>query len=226
MTEKYIGIPKLMDLAKYGYGIALFFRRMFRKPSSFVFDGQNLIYFEHPYNGTWMNERSVEIPVIWEQVKSLSPDKVLEVGNVLSHYFEVKHLVVDKYERRPGVISDDILDVKLDEKFDRIVSISTLEHIGWDEVPRSPGKYIQAIERLRTLLTDEGILIATIPLGYNPSFDQDLFEQRLKCDRVSYLKRLTIYSWGEASQEDIRGAQYGKKYRTTEGLAVCIWRRN
>lgn len=225
MPEKYIGMPKLMDLAKYIYGFMLFFRRLYRQPASFIFNNHTYTYFEHPYNGTWMNERIIEIPIVWEQVKSHSPETILEVGNVLSHYFSVKHLVVDKYERQPGVISDDILDVNLSQKFDCIVSISTLEHIGWDEMPRVERKYVSAIEKMKHLLSANGKLLATIPLGYNPIIDQDLFNEKLGCNQVYYFKRLTTDTWQEASLEQVRNSQYGKNYRTTDGLALCVWQK-
>jgi hypothetical protein len=167
----------------------------------------------------------VEIPLIREQLKEFRSDKVLEIGNVLAHYYNVSHLVVDKYERKTGVIPKDILDLKFEQKFDRIVSISTLEHVGWDEIPRVPGKHILAIEKLRSLLSDDGILIATIPLGYNPSFDSDIFEQRLQCNRVVYFKRTSIDTWFLVAQDQIIGSQYGKRYRTTDGLAICTWKK-
>lgn len=224
MTDQYLKIPKLMDVAKYFYSIPWFFRKYFAKPSFFKFDGREYAYFSHPYNGTWMNERAVEIPLIWEQVASHSSDAVLEVGNVLSHYFQVKHLVVDKYERLPGVISDDILDVDLPQKFNCIVSISTLEHVGWDESPRVPGKHIQAIKKMKQLLSPDGKMFATIPLGYNPSIDEDLFAGRLGSDQISYFKRLGNDMWRESSRDKVRDSSYGKKFRTTDGLALCVWR--
>jgi hypothetical protein len=225
MAGIYLGSPKLMDMAKYVYSGLRFFRKFYRQPAFFVFNDQEYAYFEHPYNGTWMNERAVEIPLMWEQLKSYSPERVLEVGNVLSHYFVTKHAVVDKYERRPGVISNDILDVELPQKFDCIVSISTLEHIGWDETPRVPGKHISAIMKMKQLLSVDGKLFATVPLGYNPSFDQDLFSGKLGCSQAFYFKRLTKETWCQASLDQVRASRYGEKYRTTDGLAVCMWQK-
>ena len=225
MSEKYIGSAILMDFAKYLYSVALLLRRLFRKPASFIFENQEYTYFEHPYNGTWMNERAVEIPLIWEFSSKYSFDRILEIGNVLSHYFKINHLVIDKYEKKKGIVSKDILDVELNRKFDCIVSISTLEHIGWDEIPQAPGKHILAVKKLRSLLSDDGILIATIPLGYNPSFDADIFDRRLEFDRVVFYKRIKTDVWTLASQEEVVGSNYGRSYRTTNGLAICIWKK-
>lgn len=223
MADKYIKVPKLMDVAKYFYIIPWFFRKQFKKSSFFVFNGREYPYFSHPYNGTWMNERAVEIPLIWEQVSSHSPDEVMELGNVLSHYYDVKHLVIDKYEKPKGGIAKDIVDVELSIKFKCIVSISTMEHIGWDEVPRVPGKYFQAIERMRSFLMLGGKMFITIPLGYNLPLQLDLFSGRLGCDQVFYFKRLSREIWDQSTEDRVRNSTYGTKYRSTDGLALCIW---
>jgi hypothetical protein len=57
--------------------------------------------------------------------------------------------VADKYEVSPGVINKDIVEFVPPQKYDLIVSISTLEHVGWNEQPREPTKLLRAIEHLR-----------------------------------------------------------------------------
>ena len=218
-----LGSSQLVDVARYVYGGLWFVCRRYQQPAFFVFNNSKYAYFAHPYNRTWMNERAVEIPVIWEQVQSYSPDRVLEVGNVLSHYFTTQHWVVDKYERRPGVISGDIVELTLPRTFDCIVSISTLEHIGWDETPRVPGKHLAAIAKLKQSLSRYGKIFATVPLGYNPSFDRDLFNGKLGCSQEYYFKRLAKEVWCETTLDQVRASRYGSNYRTTDGLAICMW---
>src|SRR5713226_728772 len=70
---------------------------------TFALGGETYQYFYDDYNLTWCNERTVEIPIIWRAVCENKERRVLEVGNVLSHYFSTSHLVVDKYERNPKV---------------------------------------------------------------------------------------------------------------------------
>jgi hypothetical protein len=223
MSGIYLGSPLLMDIASWFYRILLLSRRLRGSPRSFIFNGRNYTYFEHAYNGTWMNERAVEIPLIWDIVQVFPPEKVLEVGNVLSHYFPVRHTIVDKYERRGDVVRQDILEMPLHKQYDRIVSISTVEHIGWDEVPRVPSKCILAIERMKQLLSIDGQLIVTVPLGYNPYLDKSLFSGELKCDQEFYFKRLTRYEWLQVNKNDVIDSKYGEAYRSTDGLGVCIW---
>ena len=66
---------------------------------AFSMNGQEYPYFVHPYNRTWANERAVEIPVVRSFLEESQGKRVLEVGNVLSHYGPVTHQVLDKYER-------------------------------------------------------------------------------------------------------------------------------
>ena len=120
------------------------------RAKTFQFDGQEYEYLYHPYNRTWKNERGVEIPIFRELLFKHEGKRVLEVGNVLSHYFPIHHEVVDKYEVAPGVINRDIVEFVPQDKFDLIISISTLEHVGWDEQPQKPIKLLQAIDHLRS----------------------------------------------------------------------------
>ena len=65
--------------------------------------------------------------------KNTSWKNIFEVGSVLSHYFPINHDVLDKYEKGHGVINQDVVDFKPHNKYDLIVSISTLEHVGFDD---------------------------------------------------------------------------------------------
>ena len=117
--------------------------RLTGRPSSFTFRGRPYRYFWHPYNSTWRNERAIEIPIARRFVAGIPPDKVLEIGNVLSHYGPVAHEVVDKYEQTVGVRNEDVCDFRSNKKYELILSISTLEHVGWDEEPQDETKVLQ-----------------------------------------------------------------------------------
>ncbi|MBH0190215.1 MAG: hypothetical protein HP492_00290, partial [Nitrospira sp.] len=113
------------------------------RTKTFRFGGREYDYLYHPYNRTWKNERGVEIPIFRELLLQHEGKRVLEVGNVLSHYFPIQHDVVDKYEVSPGVINKDIVGFLPQQTYHLIVSISTLEHVGWDEQPQEPAKLLQ-----------------------------------------------------------------------------------
>lgn len=78
---------------------------------NFKFQRRSYHYFCHRYNTTWKNERAVEVPIIWDIVRNFT-GRILELGNVLSHYYPVTHYVVDKYEKAKGVINSDVVNLR------------------------------------------------------------------------------------------------------------------
>ena len=124
------------------------------------------------YHATYTNERAVEIPVAMGLVDKYRGRRILEVGNVLSHYFSFPHVIVDKYEVGPGVTNEDIDEFATSQKFDLIISISTLEHVGWDETPRDRTKIIKALKNIRNLVNPGGLVMVTLPVGQNPLLDK------------------------------------------------------
>ncbi len=140
----------------------------------FTLGGESYRLLRRRYGLTWVTERAVEVPVAARVVERHRGERVLEVGNVLSHYTAVGHEVVDKYEPGPGVRNVDVLELPAEPAFDLIVSVSTLEHVGRDERPRRPERAAQALEHLRRLLRPGGELFATVPAGYNPDLDAAL----------------------------------------------------
>lgn len=87
---------------------------------TFEVGGETYPYLLHNYNLTWSNERGVEVPVAWRLVERSGGKRILEVGNVLSHYHDVRHDVVDKFERAPGVVNQDMVDFDPRTRYDLI----------------------------------------------------------------------------------------------------------
>jgi hypothetical protein len=177
-------------------------------------------YFLHNYNLTWSNERAVEIPIVWSEVCRRRGGRVLEVGNVLSHYFDVRHQVLDKFERGGSILNEDAVSFRADRPYDLIVSISTLEHIGWDEDPRDPGKIARTVANLSAQLAPGGCLVATLPLGYNADMDRQLAAGSLPFSRCRYLRRSGLTTWSEVAWEQVAGATYGDRWPGTRGLVI------
>jgi hypothetical protein len=161
-----------------------FFLR-FRK-NIFNFNGQTYKYFIAPYNTTWRNERAIEIPIIYSFLKNKKQD-VLEIGNVLSHYFKVDHDIVDKYEKKKNVKNCDILEFLSSKKYNLIISISTFEHIGFDEDNRygcgdeniNKENLLLAINKSKDLLVDGGVFVFSVPLGFNSFLDSKIESNEL-----------------------------------------------
>ena len=147
--------------------------------------------------------------------------RVLEVGNVLSHYFPVRHELVDKYERGRKVRNLDVLEVGGGEKYDLIVSISTLEHVGWDEEPKDPEKVIRAVHHLTDQLARPGgRLVVTMPLGYNPPLDRLLAQGAVPFTRTTYFRRSGPTTWHEATWDEVAGCRYGEPWPAANGLVI------
>jgi FkbM family methyltransferase len=157
-----------------------------RPPQAFSVDGVEHIQLVHLYNRTWRNERAVEIPLALAFLERQT-GPVLELGNVLTNYGRHGHVVVDKYERRRGVLNVDVVEFRPEERFGAIVAISTLEHVGWDEEPRDPAKISRAVAHLRHLLLPSGRLFVTCPLSYNPHLDALITAGVPGVDRQAFL---------------------------------------
>ncbi len=204
-----------------------FFYEHFSDSKKFSFQNQKYDYFHHPYNTG--GERTVEVPIIWKVVEEYraSQKRILEVGNVLSHYFPVSHTVVDKYEPGEGVINEDIVTYNPSEKYDLIVSISTLEHVGWDEKPKEPEKILKAIERLKDLLAPKGKMIVTLPLGYNTEMDKYLKEGKINFSKIYLMKRVTKSNkWVEKRFKRVPDAEYGKPFPFANVILICFFEKD
>ena len=184
---------------------------------SFTFNGKTYNYFKHPYNKTWINERIVEVPIIWDIVEPIK-GKILEVGNVLQHYFNINHTIIDLREKMAGVLNQDICTFKPNNtKYDLIVSISTLEHVG-----KEP-KIIQAFDNLKSLLAPKGSLVFTIPTSWNPEMDVAV-QKAFKITDLKALKRTTADNqWLEIPVTEVWKCKYNKPFRKANGLVICFY---
>lgn len=194
--------------------------RMFRR---FTFQGKRYRYFCHKYNVAYKNERTVEVPIIWEIVKAYRGKRILEVGNVLSHYFPVNHDILDKYEQGAGVINADVMRFRPPGRYDLIVSISTLEHVGWDEKTLEPMKASHAISKLAGWLKRRGLLVVTFALGSNRVLDRHIREKRLPFTQQFFLRRISWDNcWREVPFGEILDAKYGVPYPYGNVVVVGI----
>lgn len=205
-----------------------YYYKIFKSLEIFTFEGGTYNYFYHKYNTTWRNERAVEIPIIWKIVKEHhnQQKRILEIGNVLSHYFVVNHTIVDKYEKAEGVIHEDIVNFQSPKKYDLIISISTLEHVGWDmgDSPRNPMKILQAIENLKSCLAPSGKMVVTLPLGYNRIIDKLLNNGKIKFTKQYYLKRISRNNkWKEVDWNECRGVKYDFLYHFARALIIGVY---
>lgn len=165
---------------------------------------QTITPLVHPYNLTWRNERAIEVPLSSTFLTS-EGRPCLEVGNVLSHYGIQADVIVDKYEVAPGVINLDAMDFTSAEPFRSILCISTLEHIGFDEdtyggSATTSGEIAPTVKHLRSLLSDDGEMLVTCPLGLNPELDSLVASGFLAPVFERFLKRNKPGVWVEVEK--------------------------
>jgi len=192
-------------------------RRKADRMEVFTYWGKVLAYADFEYNTTRLNERAVEIPIVrsWLQRNG----SILEVGNVLAHYPDApQRAVVDRWEQGPGVVNMDVFEIA--GSWDQIFSISTLEHVRWDEEPREAGGSVAAIEHLRSVLAPGGRLLVTVPTGCNPPLDEWLAADDTGADRACTLVRDGAH-WRQTSEIQI--LPYGQEAGWAEALWVGEW---
>jgi hypothetical protein len=189
---------------------------------TFSFRGQDLPYLYHRYNMTWASERCVEVPIVRSFMTQHNAAATLEVGNVLSHYGPISHDVLDKFEKGERVINEDILQFKPTTRYQLIVSISTFEHIGFDDEAEgsSADKILAAVNACRGLLEARGRVVITAPIGYNPELD-DLLRRNALGAKESYLKMYARLDWRECSKEEALRCKYKNPFPYANAIVVA-----
>ena len=189
----------------------------------FPFEGRMLAYGYHRYNVTWANERALEIPIARAVIEGIASECLLEVGNVLSHYLPVRHTVLDKFEAGAGVVNEDILSWNPGRSFDLILSVSTYEHIGFDDDDRDPtgARILEAIQRSRGWLNPGGRLVLTAASGYNPAFDALVAGNRFGADRRHFYWRATWGRWEVCDEARYLATHYNRPHAFGNALVVA-----
>jgi SAM-dependent methyltransferase len=198
-------------------------RRRLAGSEGFVFAGRRHDYAVERYRLTWTNERAVELPLAFAELAARPGQRILEVGNVLAHYGCRGHRVIDKYERAPGVENIDVLDLAPSADYDLVLSVSTLEHVGWDEEPRDPSKAAAAVAHLKRCLKPGGRLWMTLPLGYNPPLDAQAASGALGFSAVACLQRVGTLTWRQAPWDGSRRFAYGAPFRCANAVLVATF---
>lgn len=199
------------------------FYRLFWSGRLFTFRGVEYRYFNRGYKLTWLTERCVEVPIVLELLSAYRGKEVLEVGNVIQHYFPLEHDVVDKYEKAPGVVNRDVVDFDSGKRYDLIVSISTLEHVGFDEYSKEPLKVDKAMDNLLVLLAPGGKMVVTVPIGYNPEVDKLLQTKWPSIADIYYLRKTSWRNdWEEVDADSAFQAAAEGRFFWLNAIAILV----
>ncbi|MBA2849537.1 class I SAM-dependent methyltransferase [Thermosulfuriphilus ammonigenes] len=144
--------------------------------------------------GEGMDERVIEVPLAIEVGSFSQPGKVLDAGAALNAKYirdyigrpeaYIVHFTqsaqkeeVMPLDDRVSYIFGDLRDMDFkDEVFDRIICISTLEHIGMDNTryggqkENNPNSYLNAVREMFRVLKRGGRLLFTFPYGKPMNF--------------------------------------------------------
>jgi len=197
------------------------------KPSTFSFRKKTYPLLYHRYNTTWKNERCLEVPLVKSLIDNGAGD-VLEIGNVLSHYYPLSWDVLDKFEKAERVINEDLLSFVPSKKYELVVSISTFEHIGFDDdlesnFKNSAEKIQRSFENItKNILKKNGKVAITAPIGYNPDMDSLIFKNGLKFDEIYFYKKDGDGKWGSASKDEAEGSKYNYPHPYANCIALGI----
>ncbi|MDD4353777.1 MAG: hypothetical protein PHN56_04955 [Candidatus Nanoarchaeia archaeon] len=197
---------------------------LFIKRREIVFKKKRINYFFHKYNHTWANERTIEVPLVLSLIKNVPKENILEIGNVLSHYVRTGWDTLDKYEISGSVINEDALSFKPFKKYKYIISISTLEHIGFDEEPREDEKILKTISNLKDNCLDKnGKIIFTMPIGWNLNLDNLLRQNKINLVEAYYFKRISWDNkWIISNKEEVLKTKFAKPYIGANGLILGV----
>jgi len=170
---------------------------------TFRWNGVTLKYFDHPYNHTARNMRRVEIPIVRWFIGQHGGAHILEIGNVLSHYGPVAWPVVDL---REGPIREDVMKWKPErvQPVDLLISISTVEHIGFGKFARetAPTTPADVMRRLRSFLAPGGQAIVTAPTAYNPALDDQVKSGEIGADKAWFMRVVNEIEWEECTRDE------------------------
>ena len=100
--------------------------------------------------------------------------------------------------------------------YELVVSISTLEHVGWDEVPEEPDKAATALEHIAQL--GEKLLV-TIPVGVHQRLESAFLTGPF--DDIAFLvKTGRLARWAQRPIEERSRVRYGAPYAYGNGILV------
>lgn len=166
--------------------------------------------------------RMVELPVAWKWLHQFYGQSILEVGNVLSHWYDVSHDVLDRYEHSPAVtFHGDAAVWRPKGRYDAIVCISTIEHIG--EGKPDPGPHVfkplaAVYNMLLYSLAPAGKLLLTFPWRRRLEVDALVFQ--LPWSTLGFLRRTGKARWEEIGRQELRTVRYNQPYKKANAVII------
>lgn len=163
------------------------------------------------YNQPSNNERKIEMPLAFWFIEN--HQDVVEIGEVTPFYREPNHPVYDlsshiKERKR------DLFKVDLSDK--NVVSVSTVEHVGFGDYGNSPEPHL-AIEAITYIKRKAKNYLITFPIGYNRELENDLVQSGY---HYFLMERDNQNNWRMCDHKDMNKFEYNNPHRF--GNAICV----
>ncbi len=203
--------------------LALLSYKLFKSRRSFKFQKKTYYYFYHAYYRTWTNEKAVEIPIFYEILKKFKFKTVVEIGNVLSHYFHINHKIIDLDKNIHNINNQISSSFYLNKKYDLIFSISILNHLNWQGIRSNSDILVTIIEKLKKYLTPKGKIIVSFSLSFDKDLINLLKKEKLRLSKIYCLIRTSEDNrWKEIDYQDLFNRKYNIVNRFSNKLIIGI----
>ncbi len=188
-------------------------------PQVFKFAGHTFEFFYHQGNCGFppepRTERTVEIPIA-EKWLALAGKDVWEIGAVTCNYFQPLRVekIIDPYDKHPSVTDKvSMMDVDLREK--KVLSISTVEHIGKPNYEGNKANSSLSVQALDKIFSESPCFLITFPMMYDSRLDEYIFNKNVPPDvKVRFLIRQDNQSWEEVDTPERAKKTYGKTLKS------------
>ena len=91
-----------------------------------------------------------------------------------------------------------------------------------DEMNDDSGvKISRSITTCRGLLAAGGQFVLTLPLGYNPALDRMIADQKLGCNRATFLKRTGRLAWQTVDAAAALASGYGRPFPYANAVMIA-----
>lgn len=164
------------------------------------------------YNNPSGNERRVELPVAFWFMNEYK-ENLIEIGEVTPFYDDPKHKVYDLVNQHEKTILKDGIDV--DYKDANVVSISTIEHVGFGDYGHAKVKD-KAWNLYKKISKESKNYLISFPVGYNRELEQTLTDWNVK---YIIMKRDANNNWTMAKGQLFTDFEYNDPYYAGNAVA-------
>jgi hypothetical protein len=161
-----------------------------------MYNGKEYPYLDHWHSRAWENDKAILGPIGLKFIGGYPGAEVLEIGNVLSHYYGSNHLVLDRYERNKynNVLKANFTGFYWNTPFKRILSIDEVAKLC--EYSLDPVAALGSMfSKVKRLLTPDGTALVTIPTNYSYIITDAITNNKVPYDDLDVMAKYGANKW-------------------------------